>query len=142
MTRIILFTGDVTLKPKGIKNIPAFNVKDKWNSDPDDVSGNLCKEQIEQGYETLGKTHDPAKAECLKRTSLDKKLGPTLLMSKAAYVRTALISALMPTGIHQGNEKDRGFRAGCQSTGVPTRLMNKHPGSSTWPLKSTIPPRS
>ena len=61
--------GDVTLKPKESKTF-RIHVKDKWSVTPDQVDS--LKKQIDQGYETLGKPHDAAKADILKERLIKK----------------------------------------------------------------------
>jgi hypothetical protein len=56
--------GDVTLKPKESK-VFRIHIKDRWTVTPEQVAD--LKKQIDQGYETLGKPHDPQKAEILKQ---------------------------------------------------------------------------
>jgi len=55
--------GDVTLKPKESKTF-RIHVKDKWSITSDQVDE--LKKQIDNGYDTLGKPHDPDKALILK----------------------------------------------------------------------------
>ena len=62
--------GDVDLKAKESKTF-RIHVKDKWTVTPDQVTG--LQKQIEEGYEKLGKAHDPLKADILK-DRLEKKI--------------------------------------------------------------------
>ena len=55
--------GDVNLKPKESKTF-RIHVKDKWMLTPDQLTD--LKKQIDQGYENLGKPHDPQNADILK----------------------------------------------------------------------------
>src|SRR5580658_10069075 len=62
--------GDVTLKPKESRTF-RIHIKDKWTVTPGQVTD--LKNQIDQGYETLGKPYDPQKADILKKR-LESKL--------------------------------------------------------------------
>ena len=62
--------GDVTLNPKETKTF-RIHVKDKWMVTPDQVDA--LQKEIDQGYKTLGKPHDPQNADLLK-DRLEKKI--------------------------------------------------------------------
>ncbi len=62
--------GDVSLKPKESKTF-RVHIKDKWMVTQAKIDG--LKQQITQGYDTLGKPYDAQKAEVLK-ARLDAKL--------------------------------------------------------------------
>ena len=61
--------GDVTLKPKESKTF-RIHIRDKWQVTVEQVAD--IKQQIDKGYETLGRVHDAQKADILKARLITK----------------------------------------------------------------------